>query len=209
MAWRFRLFQRHRHRHLTIERVDGLSLIVLPDVFNPKLFRTGVALAQQLGEKRIRAGMAVLDMGSGSGIGAIFAARRGARVVAVDITLEAVRCARINALLHGLEDWIDVRRGDLFAPVAGERFDLVLFNPPFYAGQPLDSWEYAWRSTDVVKRFALGLRDVLAPDGYALVIISTDAVGAADTLQRHGWRIEEIWQRNYGNERLAVVEVRP
>jgi methylase of polypeptide subunit release factors len=205
--WRFRLFQRHRHRRLSIERVDDVSLVVLPDVFNPKLFRTGAALARQLDERRVRPGMAVLDMGTGSGIGAVFAARRGARVVAVDIAPAAVRCARINALLHGLEDRIEIRRGDLFTPVAGERFDLVLFNPPFYSGEPREDWEYAWRSTDVIERFGAGLRDVLEPNGYALIILSTDAVGGVATLQRHGWRLKEVWRRSYGNERLAVIEV--
>ncbi len=58
------------------------------------------------------------------------------RVVAVDINPAAVRCAQINALLNQLEQRIEVRRGDLFAPVAGERFDLVLFNPPFLRGAP-------------------------------------------------------------------------
>ena len=79
--------------------------------------------------------MAVLDMGTGSGIAAIAAARRGARVVAVDISTEAVRCARINVLLNRVDDRVEIRCGDLFEPVQGERFDLVLFNPPFYAGQ--------------------------------------------------------------------------
>jgi hypothetical protein len=52
------------------------------------------------------------------------------------------------------------------------------------------------------------LRDVLTPDGYALVIVSTDSVDAVETLQRHGCRLTEVWQRNYGNERLAVLEIR-
>jgi methylase of polypeptide subunit release factors len=208
-AWRFRLFQSHRHHRLTVEMVDGLSLVVLPEVFNPKLFRSGVALARVLDERRVRPGIAVLDMGTGSGIGAIFAARRGASVVAVDINPEAVRCARVNALLHNLDDRIDVRCGDLFGAVRGERFDLVLFNPPFYVGQPQENWEYAWRSTDIVERFARGLSDVLTPEGRALVILSSDAVPALETLQCHNLRLQEIWQRNYGNERLAVIEVRP
>ena len=60
----------------------------------------------------------------------------GYHVTAVDINPDAVRCARINALQHHLETCIEVRQGDLFEPVQGERFDLVLFNPPFFRGQP-------------------------------------------------------------------------
>ena len=112
-----------------------MPLLVLPDVFNPTLFHTSEALVAQLDADRIRPDMTVLDMGTGSGIAAIAVARRGARVVAVDISAEAVRCARINVLLNRVDDRVEVRRGDLFEPVHGERFDLVLFNPPFYAGR--------------------------------------------------------------------------
>jgi release factor glutamine methyltransferase len=207
LAWRFRLFQRHRHRRLTLEYVDGVPILVLPDVFNPKLFRTGEALVSFLETEPLQPDMAVLDLGTGSGIGAVFAARRGARVVATDLIAEAVRCARINVLLNRVEAWIDVRQGDLFEPVSGERFDLVLFNPPYYRGRPRETWEYAWRSDDVLERFCAGLPDALQPDGRALLILSTDMVGATDTLTRCGlsWRL--LWQRDFINERLMVVEV--
>ena len=67
-----------------------------------------------------------------------------------------------------------VREGDLFAPVAGERFDLVLFNPPYFRGSPRDPLDHAWRSSDTVERFAAELGDHLTPAGSALVVLSTD-----------------------------------
>ena len=78
----------------------------------------------------------MLDLGTGSGVGAVFAAQWAGQVVAVDVNPAAVRCARINVLLHGVEDRVDVLQGDLFEPVAGERFDVILFNPPYFPGQP-------------------------------------------------------------------------
>lgn len=113
-------------------------------------------------------------MGTGSGVIAVFAAHRASRVVAIDINPHAVRCARINALLNGVEDRVEVREGDLFAPVAGERFDLVLFNPPYFRGAPREALDHAWRSLNVVERFAAGLAQHLTPRGYALVVLSTD-----------------------------------
>ena len=44
---------------------------------------------------------------------------------------------------------IDVRQGDLFDPVAGERFDVMLFNPPYYRGVPRDELDHAWRCADI------------------------------------------------------------
>src|SRR5579872_596204 len=76
LIWRFRLFQQHRHRRLTLEHVGDMPILVLPEVFNPTLFHTSVALVEQLDGVPVLPGMAVLDMGTGSGVGAIAAARR-------------------------------------------------------------------------------------------------------------------------------------
>lgn len=206
LRWRFRLFQRHRHRRLALERVGDMPLVVLPDVFNPTLFHSSVALVEQLNSVPVRPGMMVLDMGTGSGVAAIAAAGRGARVVAVDLSPEAARCARINALLNHVEDSVEVRCGDLFEPVLGERFDLVLFNPPFYAGTPRALWEYAWRSEDVLDRFARGLAAVLNPSGRALVIVSSTTVGVEAALALPHLQSRLLWQRDMIHERLMVLQ---
>lgn len=206
VMWRFRLFQQHRHRRLTLEHAGGTPILVLPDVFNPTLFHTSEALIEQLDGVPVGPGMTVLDMGTGSGIGAIASARRGARVVAVDISAEAVRCARINVLLNHVEDHVEVRCGDLFEPVQGERFDLILFNPPFYAGVPHELWEYAWRSEDVLDRFARGMAAVLKPSGSALLSISSTTVGVCEALTRHQRHSRLLWERTMLNERLMVLQ---
>ncbi len=149
-------------------------------------------------------------MGTGSGIGAVFAARRGAHVVAVDLNPEAVRCATLNAHINRLSDRIDVRQGDLFESVGEERFDLILFNPPFYVGAPRDDAEMAWRSDGVFERFLSELPTRLSPGGRALVVLSTDAQGPLSALAgAHCLRLRLVWQRNYLNERLAVIDLRP
>ena len=116
-----------------LEKVQGRSLIVLPGVFNPRLLRSGSFLVECLSPELVPRGSRVLDLGTGSGVGAIFASDWAGEVVAVDINPDAVRCARINTLMHGREDKVTVLQGDLFAPVADERFDVVLFNPLTFA----------------------------------------------------------------------------
>jgi ribosomal protein L3 glutamine methyltransferase len=75
----------------------------------------------------------VLDLCTGSGALAVLAALRfpDARVDAVDISAEALAVASRNVAEHGLEDRVTLLHGDLFAPVAGERYDLILTNPPY------------------------------------------------------------------------------
>lgn len=208
---------RRRLDDVVIERVCGVPLIVLPEVFNPVIFRTGVLLAETIAEgpsglpeatsspRRPRA----LDLGTGSGVGAIFAARHGYRVTAVDINPHAVRCARINALLNELDDLIEVVQGDLFAPVAGQRFDLVLFNPPFFRGEPEGPLDAAWRSVDVLERFAEQLPLFLRDDGRALIALSSHGEGDSllQALAVQGLAVDVAGTRDCGNEVLQVHAV--
>ncbi|MFB2585896.1 DUF7059 domain-containing protein [Herbiconiux liukaitaii] len=72
----------------------------------------------------------VLDLGTGCGIQALHASRFARRVVATDISRRALEIAALNARLNGI-DSIEFRLGSLFEPVAGERFDRIVSNPPF------------------------------------------------------------------------------
>jgi HemK-related putative methylase len=76
----------------------------------------------------VRAGERVLEIGGGLGLAAVLAAKAGATVVATDILMEAVEVIRANAGLNGVV--VDARIGDCYAPVAGQRFDLVCTNAP-------------------------------------------------------------------------------
>jgi release factor glutamine methyltransferase len=119
-----------------------------------------------------------------------------------------VRCATVNALLNRLEARVDIRHGDLFAPVAGERFDLVLFNPPFLLGVPKDARDAAWRSSDGAERFAAGLAGHLKPAGSALLMLSSygeACVRYEAELRAHGFRLEVFARRRYPNETLTIV----
>jgi release factor glutamine methyltransferase len=209
LGWRFRLFQRHRHGGLTLETVAGRPILVLPRVFNPRLFRTGEFLVETLDERWVPPGSTVLDMGTGSGVGAVFAARWARRVVAVDVNPEAVRCTRINALLNEVDERVEAREGDLFGPVAGERFDVVLFNPPFFRGEPRDDLEGALWAEDVVERFAAGLAAHLTADGHAMLVLSSDGdvEGFLRTFRQNGFRCRRIAERDLVNETLTVHDL--
>lgn len=203
------LVDRRKYERTVIEEVDGLQLVVLPDVFNPKLLRSGAFLVSQLSRRDLlRPAARVLDLGCGSGACGLAAARRGSGVVAVDINPSAVRCTRINALLNQLE--VDVRHGDLFTPVANERFDVVLFNPPYYRGTPRDGLDHAWRSADVPERFAAELASHLSPEGHALVVLSSDANPDVflTQLAQHGLRHSVVARRDFINEVMTVHQVR-
>ena len=211
LALSYRLTGKDRYDDFRVERVHGAPFVVMPSVFNPKVPRTGEFLAAQLDARLVGPATEVLDMGTGSGVCAVIAARRARRVVAVDINPEAVRCAGINALLNHLEHKIDVRHGDLFEPVHAERFDMILFNPPFLLGTPRDDRDRAWRSTDVAERFASGLGAHLKPGGFALVLLSSfgDAPVFLEEFRKRDLAVGVLAQRRFVNETLAIFRLEP
>ena len=79
---------------------------------------------------RVQPGERVLEIGAGTGLAAVLAARAGAHVIATDIRPEAVQCTRDNAARNAVAERVEVRLGDGFAPVAGLRFDLICTSPP-------------------------------------------------------------------------------
>jgi HemK-related putative methylase len=202
---RLALVDRRKYQRTVLESIGDMTLVVLPDVFNPVLLRSGAFLASHV--RRIQPGPRVLDLGSGSGAVGIAAAQRGCSVVAVDINPSAVRNTRINALLNQVS--VDVREGDLFAPVNDERFDVVLFNPPYYRGAPRDLLDHAWRSADVPERFAANLGSHLTPTGRALVVLSSDGDPSVflGAFEASGLRHTVVAQHDFVNEVMSIYAV--
>ncbi|MGY4645425.1 methylase of polypeptide subunit release factors [Cellulomonas sp. URHB0016] len=118
-----------------------------------------------------------LDLGTGCGIQALHASRHSAHVLGTDISARALAFARFNATLAGLgEDVVSLRSGSMLEPVAGERFDLVVSNPPFVitpreAGVPEYEYRDGGRSGDaIVQELVEGVGAVLEPAGVAQLL---------------------------------------
>ncbi|HTX31080.1 MAG TPA: HemK2/MTQ2 family protein methyltransferase [Solirubrobacteraceae bacterium] len=109
-----------------------MRLLPVPGVFQPP--SDAWMLIRYMEDERLAAGADVLDLCTGSGALAIAAARQGAsEVTAVDISRRAVAAVRLNALVNRAR--VRAVRGDLFAAVAGRRFDLIVSNPPYLPGE--------------------------------------------------------------------------
>lgn len=129
----------------------------------------------------------VLDVGTGSGIQAIAAALKPevTRVVAVDENSKALEEARENATSAGVWKKIEFRQGDLFESVGDEKFDYILFHPPYFPTIDFTSGEaikimdielyvLAWlrRTEERSRRFLIKARDHLKLGGEILLILS-------------------------------------
>ena len=129
----------------------------------------------------VRKGERVLELGTGCGLLAILAAKVGVQVVATDINPAALKCARANAVKHRVGDRIDFRFGDLFEPVVGEHFDLMIFNPPYLPVEPEEAlcgpldraWEAGPDGRRIIDRFLCELPNHLTPNGRVLFVQSS------------------------------------
>ncbi len=125
----------------------------------------------------------VLDLGAGGGVQALAAATRAEEVVATDISARAVAFARFNAVLNDRS--IECLQGDLFEPVVGRRFDLIVSNPPFVIS-PESSFTY--RDSElggegIAQAIIRGVPDHLNEGGFCQMLCN---------LARHG--DEDDWQ---------------
>jgi len=139
----------------------------------------------------VKKGETVLDLGTGCGILGIIAAKKATAVVAVDINLQAVQCAKENAKLNGVANKMLFVQGDLFAPIkTEEKFDLILFNAPYLPSKPAEDnlWlERAWvggvTGRQVIDYFICEAPKYLKENGRILLVQST--LSAVDeTLQK-------------------------
>ena len=140
-------------------RGEALRLSSRPGVFSWDHLDEATALLAD--EMRVAPGASVLDLGCGVGALGIVAARMGAgRVTMLDADVEATRAAARSAAAAGVT--ADVRTSDVASAVLGERFDVVVTNPPFHVGKATD--------LQVPQQFIADAWEVLAPGGQLYLV---------------------------------------
>ncbi|MCD2518551.1 class I SAM-dependent methyltransferase [Massilia sp. G4R7] len=138
----------------------------------------------------LRHGMELaFDIGAGTGVLSAVLARRGIeRVVATDMDLRALGCARDNIVRLGLGSAVELVQADLFPQ---GRAPLVVCNPPWLPGKPSSAIEYAIYDPDsrMLKGFLNGLAEHLEPDGEGWLILSdlAEHLGLRPREQLLGW----------------------
>lgn len=163
-----------------------MRILKLPGVFRP--ISDSWMLVDALRRETLPPRASVLDVCTGSGVLAVAAACRGARdVTAIDVSRRALLSAQLNARLNGQR--IRTLRGDLFAPVRGERFDAITANPP-YVPAPTDelpakglarAWDGGVDGRLLLDRVLDEAPAHLRPGGFLLVTHST-LIGLDGTL---------------------------
>jgi release factor glutamine methyltransferase len=170
-------------------------------------------LVRQINAQRLPRDASALDLCTGSGVLAIAAAQAGCRdVVAVDVSRRAVLAVRLNAALNRVR--VRAVRGDLFEAVGGQRFDLIVSNPPYLPSPEGElptrglarAWEAGHDGRAVLDRLCAEAYAYLKPGGVMLLVHSElcgeratlDALSetglTAEVVYRHQGRLGPIMQ---------------
>ena len=187
----------------------GCTFFLHPEVYEPAEDSILLATNQRL-EPQSR----VLDLGTGCGIQGIIAAKKHSKVVSTDINPFAVELAEKNASLNNVRDMMEFRLGDLFEPVKGEIFDVILFNPPYLPRDPDErvgwlekAWDGGKSGRSLIDRCIDKAGNHLVVGGHLEIVQSSiaDIDKTLERLTRKGFMVEVVAEKKIFFEKLVVM----
>ena len=165
---------------------EPFQISSLPGIFSFDSLDDGTAFL--LGQLRVRPGERVLDIGCGWGALGLAAARKGAgQVDLIDSSLTAIAATQRNIAAAGLTN-ARAMPSDALSAVIGERYDLIITNPPFHAGKMVNY--------DAAGAFIAGARELLTSRGRLLLVANAFI------------RYERAMQERYGTVEIVAEDRR-
>jgi release factor glutamine methyltransferase len=216
LRWVIHFFSYHlvlSRQSIRSTRAAGFQLTVRPTVFHPRYFISSEAFAAFI-DRLDLTGKRVIDIGTGTGILALAAARAGAAfVVAADINPNAALNAADNARANGLSGRVAAVCSDLLGALApGPLFDVILSSPPKHAGEPRNLADLGWHAGPKY-RYITALFDHarahLAPGGLMYVMVSSDSdLDLLGTLvERAGFKARQVHEHSLYIESMIIYEL--
>ncbi|MFH1433241.1 MAG: HemK2/MTQ2 family protein methyltransferase [archaeon] len=189
----------------------GVSVKTCDDVYEPA--EDTFLLMDALESIDIKETDNVLEIGTGTGIIAIYAAKRARHVTAVDINPDAVDCAKMNAKRNNVK-CMDVFQSDLFSN-AGCRYDLIIFNPPYLPvgeGEATDemiarAWNGGRSGREITDKFLVQAPSHLTQSGRIVILDSSKSryQKTVEVLEKCGLDVKIACRMKFFFEELVVI----
>lgn len=190
---------------------NGLRLLISPQVFHPGFFFSTRLLLNYILKLNLK-GNSFLELGAGSGLIAISAAKAGAKVTASDINSMAIDYLQQNAERNDVD--ISIVKSDLFDKIPSTKFDTIAINPPYYKRKPQSELEHAWfcgeQGEYFVKLFSQVDNYIHTATNIIMVLCDDCDVLMIETIaNRAGYNMQlqqatrRLWEMNY------IYEIKP
>jgi release factor glutamine methyltransferase len=175
-------------------RYQDVHVAVPTGVFHPGLYLSTRFMLRHLGRHSL-AGMDLWEIGAGSGMVSIWCAKRGAHVIASDISTAAVQAIRTNAASNGVT--MEVLEADLFEGMPARLLDWIVINPPYYPSNPVLESDHAFlcgADFQYFERLFAGLGAFCKPSASVRMVLSEDCAFARieEIGRRNGWHMQEV-----------------
>ncbi|MGB5896108.1 MAG: methyltransferase [Ignavibacteriaceae bacterium] len=189
---------------------NNIIVKVLPGVFHPGLFFSSKMLLNFVDTLKLES-KTFLELGAGTGIISILAAKKGAAVYASDISGKAVENVKLNAVKNNVQ--INIFTSDLFKNIPDIQFDYIIINPPYYSREPREDEEYAWfcgSNFEYFKSLFNSLSDYIGNDSKVFMILSE--VCDIQKIKSIGMENEFAWElkmkKQFWGEKNYIFEIK-
>lgn len=188
----------------------NITIIVSPGVFHPGLFFSTKMFLNFIDTLNLE-NKTVLELGAGTGIISILAAKKGAEAYASDISTKAVKNIGMNAEMNNV--WINLFTSDLFRHIPDMQFDYIFINPPYYNRDPKKEEEYAWfcgSNFEYFKSLFSSLSSYMKKNSKTFMILSEvcdiqkiKSIGAGNELE---WKVK--MKKQFWGEKNFIFEIK-
>jgi release factor glutamine methyltransferase len=190
-------------------RYGDIRLVIPPEVFHPGFFFSTRFLLRYI-DKQPLDQRVFLELGAGSGLMSIFAAKKGARVTATDINRVAIGQLGKNQLQNGVT--LEIIHSDLFNDVPARPYDIIAVNPPYFKKNPVTPIDHAWycgENGEYFDRFFKGLGAYVHGSSQVLMVLSDgcDLEMIGGYAHKYGWNWELAATRKNLMETLFIYTI--
>ena len=164
-------------KYLSKNRVytyKDIRLIIPPSVFHPRFFFSTKILLKYISQLDLQK-KSFLELGAGSGLISIYAAKKNANVTATDINPVAIEYLKKNQARNNVR--LNIISSDLFQSISSQSFDIIAINPPYYKKNSKTNADYAWycgENGEYFQKLFCGLKQYIHRESIVLMILSED-----------------------------------
>lgn len=186
-----------------------IRLEIPPQVFHPGFFFSTRLLLQYISALSLQ-GQRFLELGAGSGLISIQAAKKGAMVTATDINPVAIECLQRNCNQNEVNP--EIILSDLFTNMPEQSFDIIAINPPYYKKQPQTMADHAWycgENGEYFEQLFAKLEKYIHKNSIVLMVLSEecDFHMISEIASGHNFSMQKKITKRSAWEKLYIYQI--